>query len=124
MSEVRGDAPSSAQEPPELQLIDRLALFFDAMIEFWSDGSSPDGGDIEEVARGVGLLSETVFNSDIHEDAIGVGVEDGEQWFVPTDEVTGAIRVALKRQAAVRAAQAAEPSVNGSSQQTTPDPST
>jgi hypothetical protein len=95
----------SAAAERERELVEALgpfALFFDAAIEAWSDGRDLDGGDIQEIAASLGLLRETVFNSEVHTDELGVGTKDGDPWFVLSDMASKAIRDA-------RALQAKEP---------------
>jgi hypothetical protein len=86
----------------ERELVEALrpfALFFDAAIEAWSDGHDLDGGDIQEIAASLGLLRETVFNSEVHTDELGVDAQDGDPWFVLSDMASKAIRDAQALQA-------------------------
>jgi hypothetical protein len=76
-----------------------FALFFDAAIGAWSDGCDLDGFDIQEIAASLGLLRETVFNSEVHTDELGVDAQDGDPWFVLSDMASKAIRDARVVQA-------------------------
>lgn len=79
----------------ERELVEALrpfALFFDAAIEAWSDGCDLDGFDIQEIAASLGLLRETVFNSEVHTDELGVDAQDGDPWLVLSDMASKAIR--------------------------------
>jgi hypothetical protein len=104
---ISPDLSGGVREPaPTLTLTDRLALFADAMLEFWSDGSSPDGFDIQDIAHHLGLLIETKFDSEIHTDEAGLDVDDGDQWFVLAEPLNAAIRQATAAQDALSAATA------------------
>jgi hypothetical protein len=92
----------SAAAERERELVEALrpfALFFDAAIEAWSDGRELEGGDIQEIAASLGLLRETVFNSEVHTDELGVDAQDGDPWFVLSDMASKAIRDARVVQA-------------------------
>ena len=91
---------AAADEKRELvEALRPFALFFDAAIEAWSDGHDLDGGDIQEIAASLGLLRETVFNSEVHTDELGVDAQDGDPWFVLSDVASKAIRAARALQA-------------------------
>ena len=102
MAEMRADK-LQAENARLREALRPFALFFDAAIEAWSDGCDLDGFDIQEIAASLGLLQETVFNSEVHTDELGVDAQDGDPWFVLSDMASKAIRDA-------RALQAKEPS--------------
>lgn len=76
-----GPTPSDATAEPSASLTDRLAKFFDAMMENVWDRSDPDGGDIQDLAEKFGLIERVDFNPDVHDDYYGVGLEPGDDWF-------------------------------------------
>ena len=87
---------AEAQRDVALEALRPFVLFFDAAIECWSDGHDMDGGDIQEIAARLGLLRETVFNSEVHTDELGLDAQDGDPWFVLSDEASAAIRAASR----------------------------
>lgn len=86
--------------PLPLPLISRLALFVDAALEAWAEGDDFDGSSIQDVAEDLDLLTKTTFNREVHEDAHGVGVEDGDDWFIPAADLSAAVRQAERARAA------------------------
>ena len=70
----------------------RLAKFFDEAVERWSSGTDFEGFEIQDVGVRLGLLQEVAFDSEIHTDNEGCGVEDGDPWFMPHPEVISLLR--------------------------------
>lgn len=80
-----------AQQPGAASLTDRLARFFDAIMESVWQTSDPDGGEIQNIAEKLRLIERVGFNPDVHEDHYGIGLGAGDDWFQLAPDARAAI---------------------------------
>ena len=75
----------------ELQSVERrLALFAASMLEYAWVGSDATGADIQEEAERLGIVVETKFDPDVHNDPSGAS-EPGDPYFEIAADVRGVL---------------------------------
>lgn len=72
-------------------LTDRLAKFFDHMMEVVWEHSDPEGADIQDIAEKLGLIQRVDFDPNIHSDHYGIGLEPGDDWFQLAPDIRAAL---------------------------------
>jgi hypothetical protein len=80
-------------------LTDRLAKFFDAVMEASWEGSGLDGGEAQDLAESLGLIERVDFNPDVHEDHYGIGLRAGDDWYQFAPDVRAAVNHADREEA-------------------------
>lgn len=63
--------------------VEGLARFAKVALDCLWDGYDLEGSDIQDAALQHGLIVQTAFDPNIHSDRHGVGVNPGDEWFVP-----------------------------------------
>lgn len=72
-------------------LTSRLAVFASKCINAAWDGDGIDGGDIQEMAIGLGLVVSTRYDPSLHGESLW-DAEPGDPWYVFSDDVKALLK--------------------------------